>query len=161
MEAIEEGEISITGSIYDKSYNKDKVEKSNVHKDNGTETAELNIYNLLDADFDGEYMFNDIILALDILSGNVENNIYNVTMDVDKDGVLTMKDLATAYDYLVGAITADEIFVMGITDEIEREFWEEMFGLTLDFECTSKFCSYSSNDAFVYCPACGTKRDAQ
>ncbi len=110
-------------------------------------------------DFNGDKVFHitDIYTAMTLLTGeNTDGKTYDVTVDFDKDGVITAYDLSLAYNKQVGNISAAELFLEGV-DADEALFLNSVIGNLLDeeYHCNNSSCTYKSFTAFTYCPVCG------
>lgn len=111
----------------------------------------------LDFNGDGEFHITDLYQAESMLTGESEKT-YDVTMDLDKDGRVSAKDLSIAYDALVGNLgdereTTIALFLMGIEDEAELKMFEELFEMANGLHCIHCGTELSGNES--YCPNCG------
>ncbi len=75
-----------------------------------------------DANFDGTVNVTDSQMLADLLVALDENfeGEYNKALDVDKDGKITLKDLAILQRYMTGRYTAKEYYNFGL---LENEKW--------------------------------------
>ena len=125
---------------------------------NGQESAQVKIRQLMNVNNDAKFDLFDLFSALDL----IENGKYDVTVDVDKDGILTLSDMIAAYDYFVNQGNAKEafldVFFAGLSDE-ETEEWKVSLGL-YKYECSSKTCDYKSVGYIHFCPDCGSNMKA-
>ena len=103
----------------------------------------------LDFNNDGIANTTDLYLAMSMIT--LENTkTYDVTVDVNKDGVVDLQDLSIAYNYFVGNYDRQELLVMGISAE-------EVLLLDLNEKtfCNSSACGKEIDADATYCPFCG------
>lgn len=126
---------SQTTTAYDCGLNSDKI---------ATRT-------FLDFNNDGAFVAKDLYLGMSLLTDEQpDGKTYDVTLDVNKDGELTLEELTMAYNYLVGNLTAEELLAIGLTEE-------ELVLLNLNERvlCNNSACKKEISADAVYCPFCG------
>lgn len=67
----------------------------------------------LDINADGDVNLQDSLQTYQMITGELENKTYDVSVDVDKDGVITLTDFLYIYDYLVGSKSYDDMVALG------------------------------------------------
>ena len=114
--------------------------------------------------FNKDEMFHstDLYLAMALLTGELaDGKNYDVTVDFDKDGIITVEDLLLGYDYYLGNISDDEMFFMGV-NEADAQIIETLYMSNgYSHRCINDECEYGSNHPFVVCPKCFTPQNAQ
>lgn len=93
----------------------------------------------------------DLQMAMSMITlEHVDGKTYDVTVDVNKDGVVDLQDLSIAYNYVVGNYDLVDLLVMGISAE-------EILLLDLNEKtfCNSSACGKEIDADAVYCPFCG------
>ena len=107
---------------------------------------------------DGFAHITDLYQALALMTGELASGkTYDVTVDFDKDGVITVEDLLIGYDLYVGNVK--DTFFLGMDAE-EADLIIELLGLNAHrYECINKACSYGSDYTFIVCPVCYTAQN--
>lgn len=101
---------------------------------------------------DGVCYYADLYDAMKLLTGELEDGMtYDVTVDVDKDGVITVEDILMLYDVLVGSADEEDLFVLGMSEE-EVAQWGVLFPETAKLHCV--FCNADITAAQPYCSIC-------
>ena len=122
------------------------------------EDAKIKVRGLLDFNNDGSASAADLYQAMSLLTGEHPNGlVYDVTVDLNKDGEVTLEDLSIGYNYLVGNVKATELLMAGMSDA-EIELLMVIMG-AYAHECVSPFCNYAQSSEFAYCPACGFRQN--
>ncbi len=94
---------------------------------------------------------NDLFLAMSMLTGEHPlGKTYDVTLDIDQDGVVTPEELTIAYQYKVGNYDLEELLVMGISEEEVK-----LLGLNEVVKCNNSACQAIIDANATYCPHCG------
>lgn len=154
-ETLEKGEIAYLEAIDVSLINGEAYELNALNKESAIDCAygELKIKTraFLDFNNDGEFHITDLYQAESMLTGESEK-AYDVTLDLDKDGRISAKDLATAYDVYVGNADFEDVFFMGIENEAEVELLKEFFHLD-GLYCVH--CGEAVSGSETYCPNCG------
>ena len=106
-------------------------------------------------DFDGNNEFNamDMYAAMSILTGESKKT-YDVTVDMDKDGEITLADISYAYGMLVGNYSNVDFLFNGVEAD-EAAFLNDML-FAKTYHCINENCTFSADEAFVICPKCLT-----
>lgn len=130
-----------------KNYKAQELEAVKAH----TPEKKFTVAKYLDFNADGYVNTSDAYLAMTLITGEQPNGLtYNVVVDIDKDGVITLADLAALYDYLVGNLSTTKLFEMGISAEELA-----ILGRTAAKTCNSSSCDAVLPAGAVYCPVCG------
>ena len=124
--------------------------------------CEIEIKALYDFNEDGFVHTSDLVQAEAILIGESEKT-YDVSVDADKDGVITLYDLTLIYEYMVNKTfmteaERDAYACEGLAEEyvaIVREYLKKAEEAT-KHECIGKYCSYTADEKFDVCPVCKT-----
>lgn len=113
------------------------------------EDDKCNTQMFLDFNKDGFRTSRDLHDAMSMITLE-SNKTYDVTVDVNKDGVVDLQDLSIAYNYLVGNYDLAELLVMGISAE-------ELAHLDLAEKvlCNNPACKYELDADWNRCPMCG------
>lgn len=113
------------------------------------EAETFNVRAMLDFDKNGEFSVNDLYLAMSLLTGeHPAGKTYDVTMDLNKDGEVTLEELSIAYNWHVGNYTNDDLLVMGMSDaEIQLVLGSD------ELHCAQ--CGKVIAGHETYCPHCG------
>lgn len=113
------------------------------------ENDACNTQMFLDFNGDGFRTSRDLHDAMSMITLE-SNKTYDVTVDVNKDGVVDLQDLSIAYNFLVGNYNLDELLVMGISAE-------ELAHLDLAEKvlCNNPACQYELDADWNRCPICG------
>lgn len=114
-------------------------------------TKNFKIRSFLDFNNDGIFNTKDLYMAMSMITlEHADGKTYDVTVDVNKDGVVDLEDLSIAYNYFVGNYEVEELLVMGISAE-------EVLLLDLNEKtfCNSSVCGKEIDADAVYCPFCG------
>ena len=93
----------------------------------------------------------DLQMAMSMITlEHVDGKTYDVTVDVNKDGVVDLQDLSIAYNYVVGNYDLVDLLVMGISAE-------EILLLDLNEKvlCNNPNCQYELDADWNRCPICG------
>lgn len=93
----------------------------------------------------------DLQMAMSMITlEHVDGKTYDVTVDVNKDGVVDLQDLSIAYNYVVGNYDLVDLLVMGISAE-------EIVLLDLNEKvlCNNPNCQYELDADWNRCPICG------
>lgn len=119
--------------------------------------CEIEVREYLDFNEDGQVLISDLVQAEAILTGESEKT-YDVAVDADKDGEITLYDLNLIYEAMVNAMSDDayfELIFAGMAEE-HVEIVREFLGLNdHKHACDNVYCSYTSDVEFAVCPACG------
>ena len=116
-----------------------------------TEPAIVEIREFLDFNMDGEAHITDLYLAMSMITGeHVDGLTYDVTVDMNKDGVVDLEDLSIAYNYNVGNYTLEDLFKMGIS---ESEL--AILGHGATKTCNNSDCDTVLPEGANYCHVCG------
>ena len=106
---------------------------------------------MLDFDKNGVFSVNDLYLAMSLLTGeHPAGKTYDVTMDLNKDGEVTLEELSIAYNYYVGNYKQAELLVMGMSEAEVK-----LMGLNKVAVCNSSACGKEIDANATYCPFCG------
>ena len=133
---------------------------NNVKVNCAPKACEIEIKTLLDFNEDTFFMMSDLVQAEAILTGESEKT-YDVTVDVDKDGEVTLYDLNLMFEYYVNQFVAgarEELVLNGLSEEhvaIVRQHLNKAEEST-KHECIGKYCSYTADEKFDVCPVCKT-----
>lgn len=115
---------------------------------------EITIRRQMDFNADGFVTLDDLWQAVGMLSGeHSQGKLYDVTMDLDGDGQITLEDIRIAYCIFVEDFSSVDVLLSRVSDE-EAEIlgYEKIY-------CSHADCDYVSDTVFHYCPQCGTKRE--
>lgn len=112
-------------------------------------TKNFNVRGHLDFNNDGIANTTDLYLAMSMITLENEKT-YDVTVDVNKDGVVDLQDLSIAYNYFVGNYDRQELLVMGISDEEVK-----LLDLNEKTFCNSSACGKEIDANATFCPFCG------
>lgn len=105
----------------------------------------------LDFNRDGAFHVTDLYLAMTLLTGEQPQGLtYDVAMDLNKDGEVTLEELSTAYNLYVGNVEFDDVFVMGMSEEEIA-----LMGLDEVTICNNSACRAEIASNATYCPYCG------
>lgn len=105
----------------------------------------------LDFNRDGEFHVTDLYLAMTLLTGEQPQGLtYDVAMDLNKDGEVTLEELSIAYNYYVGNVEWVDLFVMGMSEEEIA-----LMGLNEVTICNNSACRAEIASNATYCPYCG------
>lgn len=139
------------------------------------EDLEIEVQMLLDFNEDEEFTIADLVQAEAILTGESEET-YDVVVDMDKDGVITLYDLELVYNFLVnfkvGDISSIEEYVemlksvfefigTGLSEEhmaIVMEAIDNLLEIEGESECNSSDCEATILPGMKYCPECGNRQ---
>lgn len=135
---------------------------------NGTAVAckpaevEFEVKELLDFNEDGTFSIIDLIQAEAILTGESEK-AYDVSIDVDKDGEVTLYDLTLIYEFMVNSVAMTQedtiAFVLnGLSEEHVAVVHEYIGFMTGSTECNSSTCDAEIAPGQNYCPVCGNRQ---
>ena len=127
-----------------------------------SKVCKINVKMPFDFNDDKKIHISDLIQAEAILTGESEKT-YDVAVDVDKDGEVTLYDLNLIYEFIVNSIgiteeSALEFFCNGLAEEhveIIKEHLKKAEEATMH-ECIGKYCSYTDDEKFDICPVCNT-----
>ena len=120
------------------------------------EKCEFTIRGLMDFNKDGAASAADLYQAMTLITGeHSSGKTYDVTVDLNKDGELTLEDLAAGYDFLVGNYDAVDMLLMGLT-EAEAAQLAELLAKAPAHKCINSACQYAADHAFIICPVCYT-----
>lgn len=105
----------------------------------------------MDFNNDGFVSTSDAFLAMTLITGEQPDGLtYNVSIDIDKDGEITLADLSALYEHLVGNKSVNDLFKMGIdADELT------ILGLGKKTVCNNSACKKEISADATYCPFCG------
>ena len=105
----------------------------------------------LDFNRDGEFHVTDLYLAMTLLTGeHPQGATYDVAMDLNKDGEVTLEELSIAYNYYVDNVDLVDLFVMGMSEEEIA-----LMGLNEVTICNNSACRAEIASNATYCPYCG------
>ena len=140
--------VNMTGSAQDLAENDIKCAAA--------KECKIEVRKFMDFNDDGFTLISDLVQAEAILTGESEKT-YDVTVDADKDGEITLYDLTLIYEYNVNKMDAgalNALIFVGMADE-HVEIVREALGLN-DHKhvCNNPYCSYTAAEAFEVCPAC-------
>lgn len=106
---------------------------------------------LLDFNGDGFTHITDVYQAMSMLTGEqADGKTYDVTMDVNKDGVITLEDLSYVYGMFVGNYTAKDLLLLNVSAEEAL-----LLGLGETTHCNNSACQKEISADATYCPFCG------
>ena len=106
--------------------------------------------------FNNDDMANtkDLQMAMSMITlEHVDGKTYDVTVDVNKDGVVDLEDLSIAYNYVVGNYDLVDLLVMGLSAEEVV-----LLNLVEKVTCNSSTCDAELNVDDNYCPVCGNRQ---
>lgn len=157
--AVEEGELEVemfgSALALNAKSEADAVECS-------VAECEFEVRSFMDFNEDGFASIIDLMQAEAVVTGESEK-AYDVSIDVDKDGAVTLYDLTLLYEYVVNySFWNLEQLVDFISTGLSEEHaavlhsYVEQFEDGHSYECTNPYCTYGSNEAFDVCPACKT-----
>ena len=117
-------------------------------------TANVKYAKLFDFNRDGSFHVTDIYTAMGMLTGE-SNKTYDVTVDFDKDGEITLYDLSSIFNAIVGNVEEADWLLDGV-DADEAAFLKTV----LPMFSTTKYCNNSACRAELpagatFCPVCG------
>ena len=140
--------VNMTGSAQDLAENDIKCAAA--------KECKIEVRKFMDFNDDGFTLISDLVQAEAILTGESEKT-YDVTVDADKDGEITLYDLTLIYEYNVNKMDAgalNALIFVGMAEE-HVEIVREALGLN-DHKhvCNNPYCSYTAAEAFEVCPAC-------
>ena len=116
-----------------------------------TPEKKFSVAKFLDFNDDEYITTTDAYLAMTLITGEQPDGLtYNVVVDIDKDGVITLADLAALYEKLVGNVDVEDLFKVGISAEELA-----ILGHTAAKTCNSSTCDAVLPAGAVYCPVCG------
>ena len=127
----------------------------------GNKTSKIEVKEFLDFNEDGAISIIDLVQAEAILTGESEKT-YDVSVDVDKDGEITLYDLNLIYEFMVNSFSADEeayveFICTGLSEEhaaIVRAF----AGMSENKKCNNPNCNEEILPGWTTCPVCGNKQ---
>ena len=149
--AVEAGktEVTMTGEAFDVAA-KDAIACSG--------KCELVVETFLDFNEDGFFHISDLIQAETVLTGESEKT-YDVVIDVDKDGEITLFDLNLIYEFYVNEDYTNEkalaeFACYGLSD-VHAALVDAYLNPPVQVvHCKNPYCLFSANTAFETCPAC-------
>ena len=109
---------------------------------------------------DKEFNVIDLYQAMSLLTGeHPTGKTYDVTVDLDKNGEVTLEEIRLAYEYHVGNYDEWDLFYMGI-DEAEAELLVKLLTNVdvEEYKCSNPYCTYDDDKPFDTCPACKTEQ---
>lgn len=114
-------------------------------------TVNAKVAKYMDFNNDGFVSTSDAFLAMTLITGEQPDGLtYNVSIDIDKDGEITLADLSALYEHLVGNKSVNDLFKMGIdADELT------ILGLGKKTVCNNSACKKEISADATYCPFCG------
>lgn len=140
--------VNMTGSAQDLAENDIKCAAA--------KECKIEVRKFMDFNDDGFTLISDLVQAEAILTGESEKT-YDVTVDADKDGEITLYDLTLIYEYNVNKMDADALnalIFVGMAEE-HVAIVREALGLNAHkYVCNNPYCSFTDDEPIVVCPAC-------
>jgi hypothetical protein len=124
----------------------------------GRQTCEIEIKEFLNFNEDDSFNIIDLVQAEAILTGESEKT-YDVSVDVDKDGEITLYDLNLVYEFIVNSMALDmdavvEFVCNGMSEE-HAAIVRAYIGLSDNALCNNPECGTEIQPGWNRCPVCG------
>ena len=124
----------------------------------GRQACEIEIKEFLNFNEDDSFNIIDLVQAEAILTGESEKT-YDVSVDVDKDGEITLYDLNLVYEFIVNSMALDmdavvEFVCNGMSEE-HAAIVRAYIGLSENKKCNNPECGTEIQPGWNRCPVCG------